>query len=414
MSAYRVVATELLTFESAQAACAALGQQLAIVRDAADQAALASSLETVGGSLVHVWIGASDAYREGTWRWVDGSAVDFFDWGFNQPADPGNEDCVVLFKVSTGWKWYDHGCGRSASYACSALSPPLPPHVPSPPSAPPASPSPPLPPVESTSYLMSTTMTQPDPGPLTWSNAQTHCVGLGLQLAIVRTMDDQAVLEATLAASGASSTMFWLGLSRATSSANWVWVDGTPLSETYSNWVSAKPSGIFNHCAETYFSANWQWNNGHCEGTRQFICSPPPPSPPPPAPPRLPPAPPTMPLPPMLPSPRPVPSPPTPPTPAVGSSADLENDGTGAGTSTGTSTGAGGLADGALVGIIVGGVIGLLLLSFVTYKLVQRCLLTEKRSMPQMSVSTVSTTVEPVSGIRPGVEMYSPPEIGKI
>ena len=40
-----------------------------------------------GGDAQYVWIGASDATTEGTWQWVDGTALSFSNWGSGYDSD---------------------------------------------------------------------------------------------------------------------------------------------------------------------------------------------------------------------------------------------------------------------------------------------------------------------------------------
>ena len=76
------------TWAYARDRCAALGQQLAVVSSAADQAALESVLDATSSPVAprYFWIGGSDSMSEGTWRWLDGTAVTYFAWGTGQPA----------------------------------------------------------------------------------------------------------------------------------------------------------------------------------------------------------------------------------------------------------------------------------------------------------------------------------------
>lgn len=214
------------TWSGAVGRCAALGgQQLAIVRNEHDQGALASLL--AGETAPFVWVGASDSTHEGTWRWVDGAPIptSFQAWGTHQPVDVGNEDCMALVRPMLplpvprrvglihawsspapqyrpdNWRWYDVGCDTMSAYLCSPLSPPAPPTYPAPPRTPPippTSPPSPLRPGSTTTYVLSTTLMSPDPGPLQWENAKAHCEGLGLQLAVVRNAADQQTLDGVL------------------------------------------------------------------------------------------------------------------------------------------------------------------------------------------------------------------------
>ena len=85
------------------------------------------------------WIGAYDSYLEGSFRWLDGSHVDYNDaWANNNPAQQEgartNSDCVRVAKVDDQWRWLDAGCDVALDgFACSPISPPLPPSPPAPP-----------------------------------------------------------------------------------------------------------------------------------------------------------------------------------------------------------------------------------------------------------------------------------------
>lgn len=305
------------TWTDARAQCEAAGGQLGAVRNQADQDALAVLLS--GGSVTLartlsptvtltltltptptptppqdplVWIGASDSTSEDQWRWTDGTSVSFFAWGLFQPVDVGNEDCVAISRAHS-WRWYDDGCDKIYPYICSPFSPPVPPALPAPPASPPAPPSPPpspLRPGASTSYLLSTSLTSPDPGPLQWANAKAYCEGLNMQLAIVRTAADQLSLNAAML-EAPTTQLFWIGLSRTSASAPFLWTDGT--TPEYFNWADNQPDAS-SLCVNTYASSDWKWGDVKCNGGRAFICSSlsPPPAPPMlPAPPAAPPSP---------------------------------------------------------------------------------------------------------------------------
>ena len=78
--------------------CTARGLQLAIVQDASEHTALAGLLSS--RACRSAWIGASDSYIDGRWHWMDGSLLandsSYTHWGPGQPADPGNEDCLLM------------------------------------------------------------------------------------------------------------------------------------------------------------------------------------------------------------------------------------------------------------------------------------------------------------------------------
>ena len=408
-----------ITWPAARDRCAAVGQQLAIVRNANDQASLVAALDAAPQFSPPVaWIGASDSYEEGIWKWVDGTTVDWFTWGMAQPEDTGNEDCIALFRdvhttplyshlggganaVATQvqqWRWADYGCWRGyGGFVCSPSSPPHPPSSPLPPAPPPLPPYPPPPPHRpgaTTTFVLSLSMTNPDPGSMRWDDARTHCASLGMQLAIIRTPQDHAALERLAWATGAHGhhlPMLWIGARGRVSggSVTWEWLDGTPAAP--SRWSPGRPGPANqqanNLCVETYALSNrsYVWNHGWCDGPRKFACSSMPP----------PPAPPAIPAPPF-----PPPSPPSPPRgmPTGGS-------GSGGGSSSGGSSGGSGATlqegeapssnDGGGLPIFslilfatAGGLIALLLASGVVYFICQRM-------RPRRSAAVRSSTGEP-------------------
>lgn len=113
------------TFEKAwtdaQAFCEGFGATTAIVPSEAAQAFLH---EQIGQGWF--WLGAIQDPDEGPWRWVDGTAFDYANWGTTQPDDiaPG-QDCVRLTFgiIGEGWfdgAWDDFFCEEPHPVLCSA------------------------------------------------------------------------------------------------------------------------------------------------------------------------------------------------------------------------------------------------------------------------------------------------------
>uniref|UniRef100_A0A4W4G1K7 C-type lectin domain-containing protein n=1 Tax=Electrophorus electricus TaxID=8005 RepID=A0A4W4G1K7_ELEEL len=66
------------------------------------------------GSL-SAWIGLTDSEREGTWKWVDGTALTTKYWGSGEPnSHAGDEDCVML----NDGKWADYPCSSYFIWIC--------------------------------------------------------------------------------------------------------------------------------------------------------------------------------------------------------------------------------------------------------------------------------------------------------
>ena len=264
------------TWSNARDRCSSLGLQLAVVTNEANSQALTTHLTSTSRGRSW-WIGATDSHADGIFRWVDGSQVGFTHWGGGQPHDTGNEDCIAVMRQDA-FRWHDFGCASTTSaFVCSHLSPPLPPSSPIPPSAPPLPPlSPPaaLPPTRTSHYLLSTSLTSPDPGPLPWANARSACEALGMELAVARTPSDLSNLLTRLRASADARQHYWIGMARREGEMeSFAWVDGSRPRLDDRQWAPGKPAqSPTAGCVEMYPS-EWRWNNVRCDGPRAFVCS---------------------------------------------------------------------------------------------------------------------------------------------
>jgi hypothetical protein len=125
-----------LSWTDARTACAAGGGDLAILHNAAENAAAAAITDA------NTWIGATDAAAEGAWTWHDGTAMGtctsalpssctwnpsvFQAWDTDSPNDSGgNEDCAVILEyqpaswIDADGTWDDRDCTTVFPYLCS-------------------------------------------------------------------------------------------------------------------------------------------------------------------------------------------------------------------------------------------------------------------------------------------------------
>ncbi|XP_035694120.1 alpha-N-acetylgalactosamine-specific lectin-like [Branchiostoma floridae] len=115
-------------FSGAAAACRQDGGTLAMPRDAETNAFLISLYKSVRAN-GPFWFGLHDQREEGSFEWVDGSALGTYNsWGVEQPDDKwGKEDCVYYSWTSTnivkGWKekWNDAPCNEQHRFICQAV-----------------------------------------------------------------------------------------------------------------------------------------------------------------------------------------------------------------------------------------------------------------------------------------------------
>lgn len=104
----------------AQAACLALGANLAVIETAEEQALVATLAVQYPPGLPDVWIGASDALQEGTFSWVNLAPVVYDNWRDGEPNDGGNggEDCAVIEGDTAANEWDDRSCASLYPSIC--------------------------------------------------------------------------------------------------------------------------------------------------------------------------------------------------------------------------------------------------------------------------------------------------------
>ena len=94
------------SWSNGRAQCQSRGGDLATIHSAAEDAA-AKAVVPSGSS---AWFGLSDTTTEGSYAWVDGSALDYINWAGGEPNNwGGNEDCGGYYKGHTSG-WADGGC----------------------------------------------------------------------------------------------------------------------------------------------------------------------------------------------------------------------------------------------------------------------------------------------------------------
>ncbi|XP_078611500.1 uncharacterized protein LOC144881959 [Branchiostoma floridae x Branchiostoma japonicum] len=110
-------------FSDAAAACGEDGGTLAMSRDAGTNAFLVSYRyhNTVSDG-ESSWIGLHDRREEGSFEWVDGSALGTYNnWGPGEPNNSGGkEDCISYCVPWTG-TWNDAPCDSLLHYICQVV-----------------------------------------------------------------------------------------------------------------------------------------------------------------------------------------------------------------------------------------------------------------------------------------------------
>ena len=106
---YQLVKQEMTWYE-ARNHCEKLGGHLAIIKSK-EEADFVAGL-TAGKN---AWLGATDAHKEGDWRWLDGTELNFNNWHDGEPNNLNKEHVLHM-----GWsgKWNDASDGGKYYFVC--------------------------------------------------------------------------------------------------------------------------------------------------------------------------------------------------------------------------------------------------------------------------------------------------------
>uniref|UniRef100_A0A5F8GFT7 CD209 molecule n=1 Tax=Monodelphis domestica TaxID=13616 RepID=A0A5F8GFT7_MONDO len=107
------------SWETARKACEADGTNLAIISSSEEQNYLKLNLDS---NRRPRWIGLSDKKKEGTWHWVDETALGQSFWNEGEPNNAGDEDCCEL--IPNGWN--DAPCSKENYWICEKKASPCP------------------------------------------------------------------------------------------------------------------------------------------------------------------------------------------------------------------------------------------------------------------------------------------------
>eukprot|EP00058_Branchiostoma_floridae_P020440 XP_002605930.1 hypothetical protein BRAFLDRAFT_87395 [Branchiostoma floridae] len=109
------------TFSDASAACGEDDATLAMPRDAGINAFLISLYKSVSDK-GDFWFGLHDQRDEGSFEWVDGSALGMYNsWHPLEPNNAGGHEDCVLYLQSHKDKWNDCRCDWPAYFICQAV-----------------------------------------------------------------------------------------------------------------------------------------------------------------------------------------------------------------------------------------------------------------------------------------------------
>jgi hypothetical protein len=111
---------EQTSWSEAEARCAAWGGHLASVETPEEDAFLGAWPGLLGVALLDgsgLWLGGTDALRDGDFRWSEDRSLDFVGWASDQPNNGAGVDCIEKRNDATQ-RWYDRRCTDAERYVC--------------------------------------------------------------------------------------------------------------------------------------------------------------------------------------------------------------------------------------------------------------------------------------------------------
>ncbi|NXC59127.1 MRC1 protein, partial [Aleadryas rufinucha] len=202
-----------------------------------------------------------------TFRWMDGTSVNYVAWAPNEPNFANNdENCVVMY-THTG-TWNDLNCGSVELFICERLNNTVRPTVvPTPP--PPKGGCP-------EDWLLFDNKCfkvfgLDENDTLSWHAARNNCIDLGGNLVTISKKEVQAFLMSLLKD---AATDAWIGLNDINQEHVYLWTDGSPVD--YTNW--AKGSRSYYSMDDCVFMIKspieqaGKWKDEGCKASKSYIC----------------------------------------------------------------------------------------------------------------------------------------------
>uniref|UniRef100_A0A3Q2PGB0 C-type lectin domain-containing protein n=1 Tax=Fundulus heteroclitus TaxID=8078 RepID=A0A3Q2PGB0_FUNHE len=116
---YKYVAT-LMTWADAELYCLSQGANLVSIHSLQEESFVKMLISNFDPAQGITWIGLSDAQRDGTFFWSDGSKLSFTYWNADEPNNAGEPEPCVHTNWDTARKWNDKRCSDKYAFVCKA------------------------------------------------------------------------------------------------------------------------------------------------------------------------------------------------------------------------------------------------------------------------------------------------------
>ena len=238
-----------VTWTTAKLICEKKGGHLVTVNSQNEQAVLEQLIKDKA-THPRLWLGATDEYSEGKWKWITGESIDYQNWSANEPNDTDDEDFMMLYINSGTWNdVYDSTKGNNYDYSFICEYDNL---------------------SDASSYKSVKQFEYNDnryevySNVVDWQTAKRICELKGGHLLVVNSKaENDAVFNEI---QGLQNDHYWIGLTDYLSEGDWQWL--TPTTSIYTNWRLTPTTSIY-----TNWSASEPNNDGGLENYGEIIAS---------------------------------------------------------------------------------------------------------------------------------------------
>jgi len=199
-----------MSWDEGYSTCLSLGADLVSVHSDEEN----TYIYILCGSENACWLGFSDVIVEGDWEWSDGSTVDFTKWEDGQPDNAWNQDYARIQGEDALWD--DEDPGKADTHALCKKKDTLPAIV--------------------WSECYGDICYYKTPSQMTWTEAHTTCVGLGVELASIHSIEEDTFIYNVCG----YTNDCWIGLTDEQVEGVWIWSDGSIFN--YANWANNEPN----------------------------------------------------------------------------------------------------------------------------------------------------------------------------
>ncbi|KAK0419325.1 hypothetical protein QR680_014085 [Steinernema hermaphroditum] len=103
-----------LSYRNAQLSCGLFDGRLAKIENSDEYDLLFEHLSQKDAAGTQYWLGGTNINT--TWVWLDGKKFSFSNWAVDEPANPEDENCLLVERETRLWKAED--CEKTAHYVC--------------------------------------------------------------------------------------------------------------------------------------------------------------------------------------------------------------------------------------------------------------------------------------------------------